>query len=179
MTMSTECCPIRVVSGMTQKKDPSRETKTGHFTETGDGAQAQGTCAAAPEAFQEPPVTSWHATISNQVAHARYRTPCRRSGSRSHLLGWSAPLRPHHAIAFYDRPWGGNRQPLAALRPSHLPQLRRRGDRSQSLLHRGSRPAPRSVRHRGKLRKPPPAGRRRDLLHPRALLRDHLPLRQH
>ncbi len=31
---------------MTQKKVPSRETKTGHFTETGGGAQAQGTGAA-------------------------------------------------------------------------------------------------------------------------------------
>src|SRR5260370_5242474 len=31
---------------MTQKKVPSRETKTGHFTETGGGAQAQGSGAA-------------------------------------------------------------------------------------------------------------------------------------
>src|SRR5216684_864808 len=66
---------------------------------------------------------------SARVAHARHRSPSRRSSSRSRLPGRRAPLRPHHPNAFYDRPRRRNRQPLAAFRPPHLPQLRRRGQR--------------------------------------------------
>src|SRR6184192_3216208 len=113
-----------------------------------------------------------------EITRVGNRSPRRGYRSRSRLSGRRTPLRSSDANAFPDRPGRGNRQPPAAFRPPHFPQLRRHRHRSQPFLHRGSRPAPRALHQRRKSGEPRAAERRCHHLRPRGLLRNPFPVLQ-